>query len=291
MRGKFKQDFKLKKEKLFHTDIAVVGDAVEFEVTGEGTGVIEKIDKRKNYLSRKAPKQKGASYRGERLEQIVASNIDNFFIITSAQSPPFNNKTLDRFLVAGESSNLEPMIILNKVDLVEEEMVDYWRKIYEQAGYKFFSTSVLENSGIYNLKHFLRGKINLFWGQSGVGKSSLLNKIYPQLKLEVGEISKSWGRGKHTTVTVSMERISENTFIIDTPGIREIDPFGIKKEDLYHYFKEFIPFAAKCRYPRCSHEHEPECGIADAVEKNFISAERYDSYLRLLNTIEEDIVF
>lgn len=291
MRGKFKQEFKLKKEKLFHTDVAVVGDVVEFEVTGSATGVIEKIDKRKNYLSRKAPKQKGASYRGERLEQIVASNIDNFFIITSAQSPPFNNKTLDRFLVAGESSYLQPIIILNKIDLVDEEMVDYWRKMYEQAGYNFFPTSVLENSGIYNLKHFLQGKINLFWGQSGVGKSSLLNKIYPQLKLEVGEISKSWDRGKHTTVTVSMERISENTFIIDTPGIREIDPFGIKKEDLYLYFKEFIPFGSECRYPRCTHEHEPECGIATAVEKKFISAARYDSYLRLLNTIEEDIVF
>lgn len=264
---------------------------VEFEFTGGATGVIEKIDKRKNYLSRKAPKQKGASYRGERLEQIVASNIDNFFIITSAQSPPFNNKTLDRFLVAGESSNLQPIIILNKVDLVEEEMIDYWRKIYEQAGYKFFPTSIVENSGIYNLKHFLKGKINLFWGQSGVGKSSLLNKIYPQLKLGVGEISKSWDRGKHKTVTVLMEKISENTYIIDTPGIREIDPFGIKKEDLYHYFKEFIPFSSECRYNSCTHEHEPECGIADAVEKKLIAAERYDSYLRLLNTIEEDMVF
>lgn len=268
-----------------------MGDVVEFEALGNGNGVVEKIEKRKNYLSRKAPKLKGASYRGERLEQIVAANIDNFFIIVSTQSPPFNNKTLDRFLVAGESSNLQPIIILNKTDLETEETVNYWKKIYEQAGYQFFPTSVLQSSGIYNLKHFLQGKINLFWGQSGVGKSSLLNRLYPQLKLEVGEISKSWNRGKHTTVTVTMEKISEHTFIIDTPGIREIDPFGIRKEDLYHYFKEFIPFSEDCRYTSCIHAHEPECGVEAAVDKDFIPVERYDSYLRLLATIEEDIIF
>ncbi len=131
----------------------------------------------------------------------------------------------------------------------------------------------------------------MFWGQSGVGKSSIINKIYPGLDLGVGEISNFTDKGKHTTVTSIMIEAEKDTFIIDTPGVREIDPYGIRKEDLGHYFIEFPDFALDCRFNTCTHLHEPGCAVIEAVEKGQISPERYDSYLRILETIEQDIVF
>ena len=137
----------------------------------------------------------------------------------------------------------------------------------------------------------LSGKKSLFWGQSGVGKSSILNKIFPDLKLKIGDVSHYTSKGIHTTVTSRMIPLDKNTFIIDTPGIREIDPYGIKKEDLSHYFIEFEKFAGQCKFNTCTHQHEPGCKVIDAVKKELISTERYDSYLRILKTIEEDLNF
>ncbi len=291
LRGKFKKEFNLKKDKLFKTDLAVVGDFVEFDLNKDGTGVIYKIDKRKNYLSRKAPKIKGASYRGERLEQTIAANIDNLFVVSSVIKPVFNNKVIDRFLVSGESSGISMGIILNKTDLDEKNILNKWKDLYEKIGYKVFLTSAKTNNGIENLKSEIQGNKNLFWGQSGVGKSSLLNNLYPGIKLVTGEISDYTDKGTHTTVTVNMINVEENTFVIDTPGLREIDPYGIRKEDLGHYFIEFAEFSQDCKFNTCTHFHEPGCAVIEAVEKGKISEERYDSYLRILETIEEDIIF
>ena len=281
----------LKKEKLYKTDIAVVGDFVEFENADKNSGVIDKIEKRENYISRKSPKIKGAGYRGERLEQVIAANIDSLFIISSVILPYFNNKVIDRFLVTAESSGIKPYIIINKTDLDQENLIDEWAEIYENIGYKVFKSSVVDNSGIDEIRKSLAGKKNLFWGQSGVGKSSIINKIYPGLDLGVGEISNFTDKGKHTTVTSIMIEAEKDTFIIDTPGVREIDPYGIRKEDLGHYFIEFPDFALDCRFNTCTHLHEPGCAVIEAVEKGQISPERYDSYLRILETIEQDIVF
>lgn len=291
LRGKFKKEFNLKKDKLFKTDLAVVGDFIEFEYNKDGTGVINKILERKNYLSRKAPKIKGASYRGERLEQTFASNIDNLFVVSSVIKPVFNNKVIDRFLVSGESSNINSGIILNKSDLDEKNKLNPWIELYEKIGYKVFVTSAKMNEGIEILKSEIQGKKNLFWGQSGVGKSSLLNKIYPGIKLETGEISNYTNKGTHTTVTVNMIKVEKDTFIIDTPGLREIDPYGIRKEDVGHYFIEFAEYSHDCKFNTCTHFHEPGCAVIEAVEKGKISEARYDSYLRILGTIEEDIIF
>jgi ribosome biogenesis GTPase len=137
----------------------------------------------------------------------------------------------------------------------------------------------------------LSAKKSLFWGQSGVGKSSILNKMFPDLKLKIGEVSQYTSKGIHTTVTSRMIPLDKNTFIIDTPGIREIDPYGIKKKDLSHYFIEFKKFADQCKFNTCSHHHEPGCKVIDALEKELISTERYDSYLRILETIEDDLNF
>lgn len=291
LKGKYKKDFQLKKDKLYHTDIAIVGDEVSFDLNRDGTGIIHNINPRRNYLSRKAPKIRGASYRGERLEQIVAANFDNFFIITSAAEPPFNNKVIDRFIVAGESSYLNIIIIFNKIDLDENNLIDEWVNLYDSIGYKTLTTSVVTEKSLYELKQLCIGKINLFWGQSGVGKSSLLNKIFPHLNLDTSAVSSSTDKGLHTTVTSILVKVDENTFMIDTPGIREIDPFGIRKEDLCHFFLEFGKFAADCRFNTCTHNHEPGCKVTEAVEQNQISQARYESYLRILETIEEDIIF
>jgi ribosome biogenesis GTPase len=291
LRGKFKKDYEMKKDKLFFTDFIAVGDYVEFEMNKDLTGVITKIDKRRNHLSRKLPKVRGASYRGERLEQVVAANIDNVIIITSVTSPEFNNRVLDRFLAAAESSNLKVIIVMNKIDLDESVISAEWKNLYEGIGYKFILTSAETNVGISSLKEELRDAKNLFWGHSGVGKSSLLNKIYPELNLKIGEISQFSSKGTHTTVTSVMIKVAANTFIIDTPGIREIDPYGIRKSDLGHYFIEFGNYINSCKFNTCTHHHEPGCAVIEAVKNNLISSERYDSYLRILDTIEDDLNF
>lgn len=281
----------MKKEKLFHTDIAIVGDEVLFDLNADGSGVIHTIIPRKNHLSRKAPRIRGASYRGERLEQIVASNIDNFFIITSVAEPPFNNKVVDRFIVAGESSHLNIIVIFNKIDLDGNNEISKWIDLYSSISYPVFATSIFNGSSFIELRSLCEGKKNIFWGQSGVGKSSLLNKLFPNLQLETGEISRATEKGLHTTVTSVMLKVELNTFVIDTPGIREIDPYGIKKEDLHHYFREFGKYAEDCKFNTCTHHHEPGCMVIKAVENEEINFERYESYLRILDTIEEDIIF
>lgn len=253
--------------------------------------MINSIEERRNYISRKAPRIKGASYRGERLEQVVAANIDKLFIITSVSEPDFNNKTLDRFIVSAESSNLDVVIVINKIDLAVDKSPQQWQKLYNDIGYTFLLTSVVSDINIDKIKFQLSGNKSLFWGQSGVGKSSILNKMFPDLNLKIGNVSQHTSKGTHTTVTSRMIPLYNSTFIIDTPGIREIDPYGIKKEDLSHYFIEFEEFADQCKFNTCTHHHEPCCEVLEAVEKRLVSPERYDSYLRILETIEDDLNF
>jgi ribosome biogenesis GTPase len=291
LKGKFKKDFNMKKDKLYLIDIAAVGDTVDYNLNDDGTGSIYSIEKRNNYISRKAPKIKGSSYRGERLEQIIASNIDNFFIITSIFAPEFNNKVIDRFLVVGESAKLNCFIVINKEDLDQGNLLSEWEEIYSVIGYKVIRTSAKVGIGIDKLKKLFAGKKNILWGQSGVGKSSLLNKVYPGLNLKTKLVSTFNEKGTHSTVTSTMFKVDQDTFVIDTPGIREIDPYGIRKENLGYYFREFLPYIKKCRFNTCTHSHEPECAVIRAVEDEEIFPERYDSYLKLLDTVEQDIIF
>ncbi len=291
LRGKFKKDFSLKKNKLTTYDVAVLGDWVLFDEGTKGLGVITKIINRKNYISRKAKRLLGRLKRGERMEQIIASNLDAIYIVASVRLPEFNNRFLDRVLVAAESCGVDAKIIINKIDLDERKFGAEWEQFYTNLGYKIFITSVTENIGIEEVKKTLKGNVSLFWGQSGVGKSSLLNTLFPQLNFSVGEISEASLKGKHTTVTGIMEEVDVDTFIVDTPGIRAIEPYGIKKEDLSHYFIEFESFIRECKFNTCIHEHEPGCAIVKAVEEEKISIERYESYLNILSTIEEDMFY
>lgn len=198
---------------------------------------------------------------------------------------------MDRFLVACESAHIKTNIIINKTDLADKSTIKPWANLYKKIGYNVFLTSTFESTGLNELSKSLKKKKNLFWGQSGVGKSTLLNLLYPQLNLKVGEISTYTSKGTHTTVTSVMLFVGDETYIIDTPGVREIDPFGIRKEDLGHYFIEFENHLRGCRFNTCTHHHEPGCEVLKAVEKGDISEERYDSYLRILETVEKDMNF
>lgn len=276
---------------MFEIDIAIVGDVVQFEMNQDGSGVIEEILPRKNHIARKAPRIKGSSTRGERLEQKIAANIDNLVIVSSCKNPKFNNRAIDRFLVAGESSKIHCVIIINKIDLDRENNYKEFSELYRKIGYKIVESSVKENIGAEQLHKVFDGKTSLVWGQSGVGKSSLLNWIYPHLKLKIGEISDFSSKGKHTTVTSFLNVIDRNTRVIDTPGIREIDPYGIREEDLGHYFKDFELYLNNCKFNTCTHQHEPGCAVIKAVENEQIYPERYVSYLNMLESIEDDMNF
>jgi len=292
LRGKFQKEYELKKDKLYKLDLAAVGDFVEYEKNADGTGVIYKIRERKNYISRKAPRIKGASYRGERLEQVLAANLDNLFIVTSIRKPAFNNRSVDRLIVAGESSHLNVNIVINKSDLQKKNEAEEWKNFYEEIGYKVFIISSKNSEGDFDgIHNILNEKVTVFWGHSGVGKSSLLNILFPHLNLKVREVSSYSNKGKHTTVTSLMEKVKDNTFVIDTPGVREIDPYGITKENLGFYFAEFKPYINECKFNTCTHQHEPGCAVIEAVENGEISLERYESYLLILHTVEEDLFF
>ena len=290
LRGILKKEFNLKKNKQYTLDIAAIGDRVEFAMNKDGSGVINAVLERRNYISRKAPRLRGASHRGERLEQIIASNVDNLFVVSSVNFPKFNNRLIDRLIVSAESSGMAPNVILNKID-INFDQLEYWRNIYNSIGINFFPVSAKEKVGLQEVVAISEGRVNLFWGQSGVGKSSLLNALFPGLNLRTGSISAQTNKGRHTTVTAQMIRVGDNTFVIDTPGIREIDPYGIKKEELGHYFSEFTKYHHDCKFASCTHHHEPGCMVLDAVETGEISEERYQSYLNILNTIEDGMIF
>jgi ribosome biogenesis GTPase / thiamine phosphate phosphatase len=291
LRGKFQKDFNLKRDKLYEVDIVVVGDTVEYNLNDDGTGVIEEIFPRRNYISRKAPKIKGSGTRGERLEQKIASNVDNLVIVSSCKSPKFNNRSIDRFIVAAESSHVNCCIVINKTDLDLERLYEGYATVYRDMGYHVFETCAKDLSGFDELKDFLNGHVNLIWGQSGVGKSSILNKLYSNLSLKIGEISTFSSKGKHTTVTSLLIKVDAQTIVIDTPGIREIDPYGIREEDLCHFFRDFKEYINECRFNTCTHQHEPGCAIISAVEEGKIDNERYISYLNILESIEDDMNF
>ncbi len=286
--GKIKKRYLLKKSKLNTLDIVAVGDVVRFRISEDNeTGVIEEVEARRNYISRKAPMIRGRGEKGKRLEQIVAANVDELVIVSSILSPEYNNRFVDRMLVIAESSDVEPIIVINKIDLDANNLRERWTKLYNRIGYKVLEISVPEKINIDLLHAEIENKTSIFWGRSGVGKSSLLNALFPGLNLKVGEISEYSRKGKHTTVTSRLINISEKTKVIDTPGVREIEPYGITKNDLGHYFVEFREFIPQCKFNSCTHLHEPDCAVREAVNNGEISEERYRSYLNLLQTIED----
>lgn len=249
-----------------------VGDYVDYSLIDEKSGIIEAINERRNDLIRP-----------------YISNIDQAFVIFSVKEPDLNLNLLDKFLVTLEYNNITPIIVFNKWDLLENEEVENVKNIisyYESIGYKTIITSCSECI-LNDLKDYLKDKVSVFTGQSGVGKSSLLNLIDPALSIETNEISLALGRGKHTTRHVELLSV-ESGWVADTPGFGTIDFEGMEKIDLAQNFVEFFKISSKCKYNGCLHINEPACCVKELVSVNKILKSRYENYLTFINDLGKD---
>ncbi len=264
----------------YYNPIAV-GDLVEIteDRFTSTTGWITSRKERKNSLVR-YNKKKG-------VPQVIAANIDTVVCVTSIKSPPFRPRFLDRLIISSLAEKINVLICVNKCDLGMDPDTDERLGYYRSFGYKVLLVSAETGQGIEQLKEELLGRTSVFAGQSGVGKSTLLNVIDPGLKLKVGEISKKYDRGIHTTRFSIMIQNAEDTRIIDTPGIRELLIFDMEPEDLRHFFEEFKEPARSCSYTSCLHINEPGCTVKTAVSEGRIHADRYESYLRIYDSLIE----
>jgi ribosome biogenesis GTPase len=274
IKGKILQD-----DSDYYNPIAV-GDYVEItqDALSDTNGTITSRYERKNTLIRYNNKKN--------VPQVIAANVDTIVCVTSVKSPPFRPRFLDRLIVSALFENIEFLICVNKCDLGIDPDTQERITQYRTIGYNVMLVSAETGEGIEELNHALQGRIAVFAGQSGVGKSTLLNKIEPTLALKVGEISKKYDRGVHTTRFSILIPINNNTSLIDTPGIRELSLWGIEPEELKHYFTEFIEPAKKCSYSSCLHINEPECSVKSLVEQGLIHPDRYESYLRLYESLK-----
>ncbi len=260
------------------TNPVVVGDNVEFELT-ETDGIIYKIAERKNYIIRK-------SINLSRQTQIIASNIDQAFLIVTLVLPRTSTGFIDRFLVTAEAYGIPVTLLFNKKDLLDEDLLQIQEElmnVYRKIGYPCMAISAQNKAEVAQLKEQLKGRINLISGHSGVGKSTLINTLQPELGLKTGEISEVHLKGKHTTTFSELFELNSGGFIIDTPGIKELGLVEMKKEELGHYFPEIRERMQLCRFNNCLHVSEPNCAVRKAVENGEIDAERYHNYLGMLN--------
>jgi len=260
-----------------------VGDDVLIEPDARGGAwAICEILPRRSRLARRAP---GGAY-GER---IVAANVDQVVIVFAAAKPEPHVRMLDRFLVIAEANALAAQIIVNKVDLVPDREAQARFAAYSRAGYPVHFTSTKRGDGLDAVRAMLHGRVSVFTGPSGVGKSSLLNALFPGLSLRVGEISESVNKGRHTTVGATMIPLPDERggYVVDTPGLREIGMWALTAEHLDSCFPELRPFAANCRFADCTHIAEPGCAVKDAVKRGDVNADRFASYLKLRDELEE----
>jgi len=256
-------------------DIAAVGDWVKINLTENGTGMIEEIERRQRMFSRMAPTPKGE------YQQIIIANQDQTVIVFSCTEPDPNLRMLDRFLIVAEEARTPSIIVFNKVDLVGiREAKDLYNH-YETIGYRVLYTSAETGIGLDELKKALLGKISVLAGPSGVGKSSLLNAIQPGLGLAVRDVSKSTRKGRHTTVVRQMFALDGGGYVADTPGLKALALWDIEPEEVDGYFPEIRDLVADCQFSNCMHLHEPGCAVIAAVEAGEIPYERYESYIRL----------
>ena len=266
------------------TNPVAVGDRVSYEtqdenISLESPAVITAVHPRNNYLIRK-------STNLSRQEHIIAANLDMAFIVATIDFPEIKLPFLDRILVTCEVYNIPATIVLNKVDLYREthaEMLEAFHNIYEGAGYKVMEVSALTGEGVGELREACKDSLSLFCGVSGVGKSSLIKSLDPELDPKVGEISDAHLQGKHTTTFYEMYPLSSGGFIIDTPGLRSLGLVELAKEEIALYFPEMHRASENCRFSPCTHTHEPGCAVKEAVEEGLISYERYSSYLGMLD--------
>ncbi|MFN8238942.1 MAG: ribosome small subunit-dependent GTPase A [Chitinophagales bacterium] len=278
LKGKFKL------EELDTTNPIAVGDFVTLEKTDREEFVITEIHPRTNYIIRQSPRNKHQRH-------IIASNIDQALLVVTIAHPRTSLGFIDRFIAAAESFHIPVKIVLNKIDLLkkdkEAEQREYLRIVYNHLGYTVLETSAETKEGLESVRHCLENKTTLVAGHSGVGKSTLLNTIQPELHLKTGKISEKWGKGMHTTTFATMFEILPNSYIIDTPGIKEFMLLQVEPEEVSGYFTDIKKYADGCQFNNCLHQNEPNCAVKEAVENALIAPTRYENYLNIIQNIKD----
>ena len=265
------------------TSPVTVGDIVLVRIIDDGTGLIESIEERKNYLVRKWPHRRHTY-------QLLAANIDQAILIATLVKPRTSTGFIDRFLIATESQDIPTIIFFNKYDLYDDEdkqLLEELRKAYSNAGYSVIHGSLMDNQTVDMIKELVKQKKTLLSGHSGVGKSTLINALVPGANVKTQEVSEYSGKGKHTTTFSRMYKLPDGGYLIDTPGIKEFDVPGLNKRNLRELYPEFREIQDLCRYSDCLHVNEPDCAVRDAVEKGKIPQFRYNNYLRILSSLPD----
>lgn len=260
------------------TNPVAVGDRVYYDISDTGEASITDIELRRNYIIRRASNLSKESH-------IIASNLDQAFVVASLHSPATNTEFVDRFLVTCEAYNIPAAIILNKTDLTSSngEELDEFLAIYDTAGYTVYPISATTGEGIDVLRGLMKDKTSLLTGNSGVGKSTLVKVLSPESDVKIGKISDYHHKGMHTTTFARMYTLPEGGSIIDTPGIKGFGLIDIEAGEVFRYFPEFMRYAPQCQFYNCTHVHEPGCAVTSAIEQGWIAPQRYESYLKLLD--------
>jgi ribosome biogenesis GTPase len=260
-----------------------VGDRVRVSPgESENEGRVDAVEPRRNRLSKPVADSAG------RREQVVVANVDYLAIVVSAARPPLRPGLIDRFLIAAGRQGIEPVVIVNKIDLVDRDELEAEMSAYAGLGKRLVYTSALKPIGLERLRRLLAGRQTVFVGHSGVGKSSLLNALLPDLGLRTRDVSRKSGRGVHTTTQVVLYEFDEGGSVIDTPGVRAVGLWNVEPEDVDVYFEEITTVSEGCRFRGCTHRHEPDCAVEAAVEKGEIDPRRFASYLRIVESLEEE---
>lgn len=268
------------------TNPIAVGDQVEFKLETKNnteTGVISRIEERRNYIVRK-------SVNLSKQTHIIASNIDQVFLLVTINNPPTFTSFIDRFLITAEAYAINTIILFNKIDEYDEQTLlegKYLAAVYRKIGYKCIGISAITKKNVDKVKDMMLGKVSMFAGHSGVGKSTLVNAIEPSLNLKTKAISQQHMQGQHTTTFAEMYDLSFDAKIIDTPGIKGFGVVDMEKEEVGDYFPEFFELKQDCKFNNCLHLKEPKCAVKDALEKDEVSYSRYRSYLQILEGEDE----
>ncbi len=278
---KIKGNFRLKG--IRSTNPIAIGDRVKCDLQPDGVAWIYEIEDRRNYIIRRASNLSKQSH-------IIAANVDLAGLVVTINYPETSLTFIDRFLITAEAYRVPACLIFNKTDLYSPEEVDYLRAVeslYNSLGYETFCISALHAQNTDELLESFKGKTVLLSGNSGVGKSTLINSISSEVLTKTAEISAVHNTGMHTTTFSEMYRIDQNSWLIDTPGIKGFGTVNMKKEEVSHYFKEFFAISADCKFGNCTHIHEPGCAVLHALDENRIAQSRYQSYLSILNDYED----
>ncbi len=278
LRGKVKFQTK-------ETTPVAVGDDVIISLMANNEGIIEEVKPRRSVLSRPAI---GRATR----EHVLAANIDSLVVVASIKQPQLKTGLIDRFLIASQIGGLNPVIVLNKIDLGLDDEIREIISIYRNLGYEIFLTSAIESDsvekdGLEEFRNYLSNHRSILAGHSGVGKSSILNQLMPELNIPVAKVSQSTQRGRHTTSRMELFRLPSGGFVIDSPGIKVLGLWQVAKEDIFGYYPEMAKFAGKCRFTMCSHTHEPDCAVKRALKSGNISNMRYKNYTQIYESLED----